>query len=347
MARQANRLTVRGVAAANKPGLYSDGNGLYLAVARGGSKSWIYRYMLRGRSRDMGLGGVDVIPLAEARERALEARKLVKAGVDAIDARNAERARQAVDAATSHTFRQCAEKYIAAHEKGWRNAKHRWQWSNSIERYVYPAFGDVPVGAVDTGMVIEVVEPMWANKTETASRVRGRIEVVLDWAKARGYRSGENPARWRGHLANLLPPRDKVRRVKHHAALPYDEISEFLAALREREAVAARALEFLILTAARPGEVVGATWSEISLDKAEWVIPGERMKTGAGHRVPLSEAAVAVLRDVEKIRVSDQVFPGQRDGRPLWTDAMRRLLERMGHTGLTSHGFRSTFRDTG
>ena len=206
MARQTNRLTVRGVAAANEPGMYADGGGLYLAVARGGSKSWVYRYMLRGRSRDTGLGGVDVVSLAEAREKALESRKLVKAGVDAIDARNAERARQAVDAASSFTFQQCAARYIASHEKGWRNAKHRWQWSNSLERYVFPKFGDVSVDAVDTGMVVAVIESLWTTKTETASRVRGRIEAVLDWAKARGYRSGENPARWRGHLANLLPP---------------------------------------------------------------------------------------------------------------------------------------------
>ncbi len=264
---------------------------------------------------------------------------------DPIDARNAERARQAVDAATSLTFQQCAERYIASHEKGWRNAKHRAQWSNTLATYAYPAFGDVPVDAVDTGMVMEVIEPLWASKTETASRVRGRIEAVLDWAKALGYRSGENPARWRGHLANLLPPRDKVRRVKHHAALPYDGMAEFMAALRERDAVTARALEFQILTAARPGEAVGAKWDEIDLDKAEWVIAAERMKTEVEHRVPLSEAAVAVLREMEKMRVSGYVFPGQRDGRPLWTDAMRRLLERMGHAGLTSHGFRSTFRD--
>ncbi len=345
MARQANKLTVRAVAAARKPGLYSDGNGLYLAVARGGSKSWIYRFMLRGRSRDMGLGGVDVVSLAEAREKALEARKHAKAGVDPIDARNAGRAQQAVDAATSRSFKYCAEKYIASHERGWRNPKHRAQWSSTLATYVYPAFGNVPVGAVDTGMVIEVVEPLWTSKTETASRVRGRIEAVLDWAKARGYRSDENPARWRGHLKNLLPPRDKVRRVKHHAALPYDKIGEFMTALRERDAVAARALEFLILTAARPCEVVGAKWDEINLDKAEWTIPPERMKAGVEHRVPLSEAAVAVVREMEKMRVSDHVFPGQLDDRALWTDALRRLLERMGHAGLTVHGFRSTFRD--
>ena len=203
----------------------------------------------------------------------------------------------------------------------------------------------MPVDAVDTAMVTEVIEPIWATKTETATRVRGRIEAILDWAKARGYRAGENPARWRGHLENLLPKASKVRKVKHHAALPFEDIAAFTKALREREGVSARGLEFLILTAARPGEVTNAQWDEVDIEKAEWTIPGERMKSGVMHRVPLSPLAVGVMRDMEKIRVSDFVFPGQRDGRPLWTDALRRLLERMGHGGLTSHGFRSSFRD--
>jgi integrase len=250
-----------------------------------------------------------------------------------------------VDAVSGRTFQDCADKYIASHEKGWRNPKHRAQWRNTLSTYAYPVFGDVPVDAVDTAMVTEVIEPIWATKTETATRVRGRIEAILDWAKARGYRSGENPARWRGHLENLLPKASKVRKVKHHAALPYEDAATFTKALREREGVSARALEFQILTAARPGEATNTQWSEVNLDKAEWTVPGERMKSGVVHRVPLSLAAVAVLRDMDKVRTSDFVFPGQRDGRPLWTDALRRLLERMGHGGLTSHGFRSTFRD--
>ena len=345
MARHANRLTVRGVAAESRPGMYSDGGGLYLAIARGGSKSWIYRFMLHGRSRDMGLGGIDVVSLSEAREKALEARKVLKAGTDPIEDRKAQRAQLAVDAISARTFQYCADKYIASHETGWRNPKHRAQWRNTLATYAFPVFGDVPVDAVDTAMVTEVIEPIWATKTETATRVRGRIEAILDWAKARGYRAGENPARWRGHLENLLPKASKVRKVKHHAALPYEDIAAFTKALRERDSIAARGLEFLILTAARPGEVTNAQWNEVNLDKAEWTIPGERMKSGGQHRVPLSRAAVAVLRDMEKVRTSDFVFPGQRDGRPLWTDALRRLLERMGHGGLTSHGFRSTFRD--
>ena len=277
MVRQIQQLTARSVAAAIKPGLYSDGLGLYLQVARGGSKSWIYRYMLRGRSHDMGLGGVDVVSLSESRELALEARKLVKAGLDPIEERRAQRARQAVDAASMLTFADCADRYINSHEKAWKNPKHRQQWRNTLETYVFPIFGCLPVDAVDTGMVVQVIEPIWTAKTETTSRVRGRKESVLDWAKARGFRSGENPARWRGHLSNLLPKPDKVRRVKHHAALHYDDVPAFMQALRKRDAVTARGLEFLILTAARAGEVVGAQWDDIDLVKVTWVIPGERM----------------------------------------------------------------------
>ena len=345
MARHGYRLTVRGVAAKSRPGMYSDGGGLYLQVARGGSKSWIYRFMLHGRSRDMGLGGIDVVLLAEAREKALEARKVVKAGTDPIEHRNVRQAQAAVDAATAKTFRYCAESYIEGHKGEWKNAKHQSQWRNTLETYAYPIFGDVPVNVVDTAMVTRAIEPIWTTKTETATRLRGRIEAVLDWAKVREYRTGENPARWRGHLSNLLPKPSKVSKVKHHAALPYSDMYAFTKALREREAIAARGLEFLILTAARPGEVTGARWDEVDIDKAVWTIPGDRMKAGEEHRVPLNPSAVAVLRTMEKVRISDYVFPGQRDGRPLWTDAMRRLLERMGHAGLTSHGFRSTFRD--
>ena len=239
MARQTNRLTTRAVAAANEPGLYSDGGGLYLAVARGGSKSWIYRYMLRRRSRDMGLGGVDVVSLAEAREKALESRKLVKAGVDPIDARNAERARQAVDAASSRSFRECAERYIASHESGWRNPKHRAQWSNTLATYAYPVFGEVPVDGVDTGMVMEVIEPIWATKIETATRVRRRIEAILSSARVLGYRSGDNPAVWRGSLDQVLAKPNDIRDVRHHPALPYDEIGVFIVKLRDSDATAA------------------------------------------------------------------------------------------------------------
>jgi len=345
MARQINKLSTRTVAAASEAGMLSDGNGLYLQISRSGSKSWIYRFMLRGRSRDMGLGGTDVVSLKEARTLAHDARRLVKSGIDPIDARKAQQRRQAVQAATTLTFAECARRLIRSHEPGWRNPKHRQQWHNTLETYAFPIFGDLPVDSIDTGLVLQAVEPIWTTKTETASRLRGRVEAVLDWAKARGYRSGENPARWRGHLANLLPKKEKVRRVKHHAALPYEDVGAFIKALRKQDGVAARGLEFLILTAARPGEVVGTRWDEIDIDKAVWTIAAERTKSGSEHRVPLSPSAVAVLQGMEQSRVSGFVFPGQKDNRPLQTAAFLRLLERMGHDDLTAHGFRSTFRD--
>jgi integrase len=310
MARQINKLSTRTVAAANEPGMLSDGNGLYLQISPSGSKSWIYRFMLRGRSRDMGLGGVDLVTLKEARALAHEARRLVKSGIDPVDARKVQKRQQAVQAATTLSFAECARQLIRSHEPGWRNPKHRQQWHNTLETYAFPIFGDLPVDSIETGLVLQAIEPIWTTKTETASRLRGRVEAVLDWAKARGYRSGENPARWRGHLANLLPKKEKVRRVKHHAALPYEDVGAFMKALREQDGVAARGLEFLILTAARPGEVVGARWEEIDLDKAVWSIAAERMKSGSEHRVPLSPSAVAVLQRMEQSRVSEFVFPG-------------------------------------
>ena len=345
MARQIQRLSARSVAAERKPGVHADGLGLYLHVSKTGAKSWIYRFMLRGKSRDMGLGGLDVVSLSDARARALEARKLVKAGIDPIEERNSERARQAVDAASSMTFAECARAMIKSHEAGWRNAKHRSQWRNTLATYAYPVFGHLPVDSIDTGLVMQVIEPLWTTKTETASRLRGRIEAVLDWAAAREYRSGENPARWRGHLDKLLPKRDRVQRVKHHAALPYDEVAAFLQTLRSRDAVAARGLEFLIVTAARPGEVYGATWNEINLDKAVWTVPGERMKSGTEHRVPLSDRAMDLIEEMRQLRISDFVFPGQGQGRPLSNMAFLQLMKRMGRDDLTAHGFRSTFRD--
>jgi integrase len=241
------------------------------------------------------------------------------------------------------TFRECAEGYVAAHRSGWRSAQHAKQWTASLEDYVYPKFGSLPVQAIDLGLVLKAIEPIWKTRTETASRVRGRIESVLDWATVRGYRSGDNPARWRGHLESLLPGRSKVRRVEHHAALPYPEIGAFMAELRQQQGVAARALEFAILAAARTGEVIGAKWEEINLADRLWTIPAERMKAGREHRVPLSDAAMAVI---ERMRGngSEYVFPGRRR-HPLSGAAMLMLLRRMGRGDLTVHGFRSSFRD--
>jgi integrase len=339
-----SKLTMLSARQARRPGLHGDGGGLFLQVAKGGTKSWVFRYKVDRRLRVMGLGPLHTIGLAEARERARECRKLRLDGVDPIEARRGQRAAARLDAAKAMTFAECADAYIEAHRAGWRNAKHGAQWAATIAAYVDPIFGPLPVQAVDVGLVMRAIEPIWTTKPETASRVRGRIESVLDWATARGYREGDNPARWRGHIENLLPKRSQVRRVEHHAALPYAELSAFMAELRQQEGVAARALEFCILTAARTGEVIGAEWSEIDADGRLWAVPGSRMKAGREHKVPLSDAAMAILEGRQTIR-QGFVFPGARRGRPLSQMAMLMLLRRMGRGELTVHGFRSAFSD--
>jgi integrase len=301
--------------------------------------------MLAGRAREMGLGSYYDLSLAEAREKARGFRKMVKDGLDPIDDRRALRAAQRAERAKVMTFRQCAEAYIAAHQVTWRNHKHAAQWPSTLSAYVYPHFGSLPVQVIDTGLVTKALEPIWLDKPETAGRVRGRIESILDWAKARGYREGENPARWRGHLENLLPKKTKVRRVEHHAALPYAELSAFMTELRQQNGIAARALQFTILTAARTGEAIGARWDEINTAERFWTVPGDRMKAGKEHRTPLSDAAIAVLDEMWAIRSGKFVFPGDRPGRPLSNMAMTMALRRMGRGGLTIHGFRSSFRD--
>jgi integrase len=330
-----------------KAGMHNDGGGLYLQVTASGARSWIYRFKApSGRTREMGLGSLNTISLAEAREVARECRKLCRDGVDPIEQRRAKLAAARIESAKIMTFDACAERYIAAQRPGWRNKKHASQWPNTIATYVSPVFGAVPVQAVDVGLVMKALEPIWHEKPETASRVRGRIESVLDWAAARGYRQGENPARWRGHLENLLPKKTKVRRVKHHAALPYPEIGNFMVELRQQEGIAARALDFTILTVGpRTGGVIGAEWSEIDWQARLWTIPGERMKGGQEHKVPLSDAAMAILAEMQDIRQNDFIFPGAKAGRPISNMAMLMTLRRMGRGGITVHGFRSTFKD--
>jgi integrase len=345
MARILGRLSAVRVQGVRKPGYYGDGGGLYLRVAPGGAKGWIFRYGGRGRRRDMGLGGYPSIGLAKARELAGDCRGMIAAGLDPIAARNEKRAAAAVEAAKAMTFDDCATAYITAHEAAWRNPKHRQQWKNTLSTYVSPVLGKLPVAAVDTGLVLKVLEPIWARKPETASRVRGRMEAVLDWAKVRGYRTGENPARWRGHLDHLLPAKSKVRKVEHHAALPYAQVGAFVASLHEQPGISAHTLEFLILTATRTGETLGATWDEVDIGAKLWTIPAGRMKAGKEHRVPLSDAALAVLKEMREIRHSDYVFPGGRDRRPLSEMSLLMLLRRMKHGDITAHGFRSTFRD--
>jgi integrase len=307
--------------------------------------------------REMGLGraGADdaAVTLAEARDKAADLHKLVRAGIDPLEKREVDAAAAAAEAQQAAvraiSFRTVTERYLEAHEKTWRNRKHRAQWRNTLDTYAHPHFGDLPVGDVGTEHVLSALEPIWRAKPETATRVRGRIESVLDYAKAREWRDGENPARWRGHLANLLPARGKFAPVEHHAALPWPEIGAFVPVLRAQAGVAAKALEFAILTAARSGEVLGARWGEVDLAAKVWAVPAARMKAGREHRVPLTEAALAVLTEMAKLRIADSpeafVFPGAQANRPLSIMAMTMALRRMKRGDLTVHGFRSTFRD--
>ncbi|MDP6574728.1 MAG: integrase arm-type DNA-binding domain-containing protein [Rhodospirillales bacterium] len=349
MARQIGKLKALNVARKKKPGMYADGGGLYLQVTAAGSRSWIFRYALLGKTRYMGLGPLHAVGLADARKKAAAARQLRHDGIDPIDARNADIVRARLEAAKSISFREAAERHIEAHEAGWRNAKHASQWRSTLETYAHPIFGDLPVQAVDVALVMKVLEPIWAKKTETASRVRGRIESILDWATARGYRLGDNPARWRGHLDNLLPRRSRVQRVSHHAALPYDEIAAFMESLRVQDGITAQALDFLILSAGRTGEVVGARRGEFNLNDAVWTVPAERVKSGREHRVPVSAPAMEIVRAMDIGRASesdsDFVFPGGKRGKSLSTGAFLALLRRMDREDITPHGFRSTFRD--
>ncbi len=338
------KLTALGVTKLKAPGMYGDGGGLWLQVSGKGGKSWVFRYTLKGKSREMGLGPVSTFSLAEARDKALTCRKLCYEGIDPIEMRRGQRQDAAVEAAKAITFRTCAEGYIEAHKAGWRNDKHAAQWTATLATYAYPVFGNLPVQAIDTNLVTQALEPIWTTKPETATRVRGRIESVLDWAATRGYRRGENPARWKGHLQNLLPKRSKVRKVEHHAALPFKEVPTFMKAVAAQPGVAAKLMAFTILTAARTGEALGARWSEIDLDAGIWTVPAERMKAGAEHRVPLSPPALALLGEMQGLD-DTFVFPGGRRGKPLSNMAMLVLLRRMERADLTVHGFRSSFRD--
>jgi integrase len=325
------------------PGYHADGANLYLRVApKGAGRGWIFRYRIGGKTRDMGLGSYPAISLAAARELAAECRKHVKQGIDPIERRRADRAARSVDAAKTLSFDNCALEYVKEHEPGWRNAKHRAQWTSTLQSYVSPVFGKLPVAAIDVGMVLRALKPIWNTKPETASRLRGRIEAVLDWAAVHGYRGRENPARWKGNLQGALPNRAGKRLVEHLPALPYAEIAAFMAALRERNERTAPALEFTILTAARSGETLGATRDEIDLQNKVWKIPAARMKGAREHRVPLSAPAIAVLERMLAVRNGEFVFTGP-SGQPL--SRMTPLLQHMGRDDLTVHGFRSTFRD--
>jgi integrase len=347
------KLSAVEVTRAKGPAVLHDGGGLYLRVSATGAKSWVFRFQLDGRRRDMGLGPYPDISLAEARGKATDHRKQRHEGIDPLNAKKAQRQAQRVSETKGRTFRQCAVQFIEKNRAGWRNAKHRAQWENTLETYVYPTLGELPVSAVDAGLVVQVLDPIWTEKPETASRVRGRIEAVLDAATVRGFREGPNPAQWKGNLAHVLPAPAKVRKVAHHAALPFDEMPAFLAALRGRSGMSAQALEFTALTAARTGEVLGARWGEVDVGAKVWTVPAARMKAGREHRVPLSDAALAVLTNVRPLALLHDgkpdpeapVFPGPRRALPMSNMTMLMLLRRMKRDDLTAHGFRSSFSD--
>jgi integrase len=342
MARQTNRLTDIKLRALNEPGMHPDGDGLYLRITSTGTKGWIYRFRQAGRLRDMGLGKYPTISLAAARGLMVQAYQQIKQGIDPID----ERRRRTETITPKHviTFSEAADRYIAAHDATWKNAKHRYQWRATIDNHAAPIIGGMDVATIATDDVLRILEPIWYSKAETANRLRGRIESVLDWAKVRGLRQGENPARWRGHLAHLLPSRNRAKSVRHHPALAWSELPEFMTELRIHSAVSARALEFTILTATRTTESIEAVWPEIDIQAGIWTIPKERMKGGRQHRIPLANAAIAIIDELPQLAGNAFVFPGGRKGRPFSNMAMLKLLRGM-RPGLTVHGFRSTFRD--
>lgn len=346
-----NRLSAMRVAKISAPGRYGDGGGLYLRVAEyptkeglARSKNWLFRFERAGRERLMGLGSLDTLTLAEARERARECRRSLLDGVDPIDARQKRKADARAASARMLTFKACAESYIDEHRKTWKNPIHANQWPTTLQTYVYPLIGPLPVASIDTAMVLKCLRPIWEKIPDSARRIRGRVEKVLDWAKAQSYRDGENPARWKGHLDHLLAATSKAERVKHHAALPYADLPELMTVMRSRPEVSARALEFLILTSSRTNEVIGACWSEIDFLEKLWTVPKSRMKSGRPHIVPLSPRAIEILQAQGPAKPAALIFPGARVGKPLSNMAMLEWLRGM-RPGFTVHGFRSTFRD--
>ncbi|MEF8760392.1 MAG: integrase arm-type DNA-binding domain-containing protein [Candidatus Accumulibacter sp. UW25] len=345
MPRRAKDLTALEVSRLTAPGFHSVGTvpGLQLQVSPTGYRSWVLRYAIGKTRKAMGLGSYPGVTLAMVLVKAREARQKLEAGIDPLGERLAAKSSLAAAVVSTMSFQKASELYITAHESGWSNAKHAAQWSATLTTYAFPVIGSLSVADVQTAHVISILEPIWRSKTETASRVRGRIESVLDWCTVRGYRQGENPARWRNHLEHLLPARGAVQKVVHHAALPFQEVGAFLAELRKHEGMGSRCLEFGILTATRSGEVRGATWAEIDLESATWVIPAQRMKAKIEHRVPLSSTALGLLAGLPKIMGTDLIFPSVRNTQ-LSDATMTAVLKRMG-LDVTVHGFRSSFRD--
>lgn len=325
--------------------------GLAINVTKWGSRSWVMRYQVGGKKRDLGLGRYPDVTLADAKQAARAARAKLLEGIDPISERQATRSKLIAEQASAITFSQAAKSYIATHEKTWRNAKHAQQWSNTIEVYANPIIGQVLVSDVSLAQILGVLEPIWQTKTETASRLRGRMESVLDWCIARGYRTESNPAKWKGLLDKLLPAPGKIAKADHHRALPYDQLADFMPKLQMQAGIAAKALEFTVLTACRSGEVRGATWDEFDLESRIWTIPADRMKAGKEHRVPLSDQAMAIVLAQRELAFCDYVFPsphgaGKPDssGQPLSDMTLSAVLRRM-KVSAVPHGFRSTFRD--
>lgn len=342
LAKELSPLEVRRL---TKPGMHAVGGvaGLYLQVLPSGSRSWILRASIGGKRRDIGLGGFSTVTLAQAREKAREDRDKIARGIDPVAERTAARSALTARQSAETTFDECARQFIEAKSAEWRNSKHVQQWQNTLDAYASPVIGSLHVGDIELSHIVKILTPIWTKKTETASRLRGRIESVLDWATVRGLRKGDNPARWRGHLDKLLPKPSKVKKVEHHTALAIDELGAFMKKLQAREGMSARALEFLILTAARSGEVRGATWNEIDLDAGIWTVPAERMKAGREHRVPLCRRTVDLLNELPRIDASPLVFPAPRGGE-LSDMSLVAVMRRM-KSDAVPHGFRSTFRD--
>jgi integrase len=345
--RQVERLTVRRIEEIVRKvlaGFHADGKNLYFDFKSPPGANWVCRWKRDGVAHDMGLGSWPLVSLAKARELRDECLRKLGAGIDPLAERREARAAARAVRAKAMTFKQCGDAYIAAHEAGWRNAQHAAQWPSSLAAHAYPMFGDLPVAAIDTALVMKALQPIWTSIPETASRVRGRIEAILGWATTAGYRTGENPARWKGHLENLLPKKSKVVRVKNHPALAYTELPAFMAELGRLDGIGSLALQFCILTAARTGEVLGARWDEINFVEKLWIIPASRMKAGKEHRVPLSDAALTILLLLKRLPSSPFVFAANRR-RSVSSSTMLETLKRMGRVDLTVHGFRSTFAD--
>lgn len=343
--RQLHRLTALKIGKLDAPGQYPDGGNLYFQISQTGSRSWVFKFTLRGKSREMGLGPLSSISLAAARAESARCRDLLREGIDPIEARKAEQKKRALETSGPRLFKVAAAEYIAKHRAGWKNAKHAQQWENTIATYAEPTLGDQDVRDIDTTMIVRVLQPIWMAKRETAFRLRGRLECILDAEKALGHREGENPARWRGHLDKLLPKQNRRKKIKHHPALPWQEMPKFMDALRKQPGTAARMLEHLILTVVRTQEVQFARPEEFALNYRVWTVPGERMKMELPLRVPMVERLVELIEEALPNARDGWLYPGRVKNKPLSNMAMLKLLERMGYGHITVHGFRSTFRD--